>query len=216
MGAKYREKKSWKCYGSILSEKCKKSWKWNTYFNLTRKNVKIRNNTFIENETFFGNFQALCGNAEIVRIGDEQKQGWIIELSLVFFSSTAAVGYVKFQMDFIHPSFRVWINTSTLDFSLLKKNDKRWSRGIVLEFRSTIALSTIQMKAFAVLPSSPFFCAKNEIETIFQILKYFSWIFALWTRAIYTLIFFEFSWKIFRHSIISRQIETRSALLIQM
>ena len=44
-------------------------------FNLTRKNVKIRNNTFIENETFFGNFQALCGNAEIVRIGDEQKQG---------------------------------------------------------------------------------------------------------------------------------------------
>lgn len=115
----------------------------------------------VKNETYFGNFQALCGNAEIVRIGDEQKQGWIIELSLVFFSSTAVVGYVKFQMDFIHPSFRVWINTSTLDFSL-KKNDKRWSRGIVLEFRSTIALSTIQMKAFAVLPSSPppFLCKK--------------------------------------------------------
>ena len=29
----------------------------------------------VKNETYFGNFQALCGNAEIVRIGDEQKQG---------------------------------------------------------------------------------------------------------------------------------------------
>ena len=172
------DEKNWKNY--LVEKKIVKMKRFALFdsFNLTR--TKIPKNVWWKNSRKcirwkrdnFRHFQTLCGNAEIVQWGDEQKQGWIIELSLllVFFSSTAVVGMSSFKWIFIHPSFRVWINTQrTLDFSL-KKNDKRWSRGIVLEFLAQLLCQQFRWKHLLCYPppASPHFLVKNEIETIFQ------------------------------------------------
>ena len=162
-------------------------------FNLTR--TKIPKNVWWKNSRKcirwkrdnFRHFQTLCGNAEIVQWGDEQKQGWIIELSLllVFFSSTAVVGYVKFQMDFYPPFFQGVNQHPAHTWLFSKEKRQKVKQGDCLRIPRTIALSTIQMKAFALLPSSglPPFPSKKwdwnnfsivvKLPKMFRILKFF-------------------------------------------